>query len=161
MSYDIADQLPEAEKHENYLDEFFRKKWKVEIESVDRAGQRYGIDRIWKWQSGARMTVEYKADNTADRTNNVFIETVSVDKDNKPGWAFTSLAQYLLYYIPPRKIAYFLSMTAIKKNVVWWKTQYKELPIQNKNYITYGLPVPIEELIEKCSAVKVEIKFPT
>lgn len=154
--YNISKQLPEGEKQEAYIDEFFKKKWNVEIQYVSRADQRNGMDRIWTWQSGARLSVEYKADTRADETNNVFIETVSVDTANKPGWAYTSLAQYLLYYIPPRKISYFLPMTKIKQAVQRWRKEYRNIPIPNKDksgnhsYNTWGVAVPIEVFVNEC-----------
>ena len=163
MNYNIHKQLPAAMRHENDLDKFFEAK-NIIVKKVNMNTQRNGIDRLWTYPNGLRVSVEYKADSKAAQTNNVFIETVSVDKDNKLGWAYTSLSQYLVYYIPPRKEIYMVWTGWLKLMVEKWKKEYKELPIKNvdengrHSYFTYGMAIPINRFREECKAQRIDMK---
>lgn len=144
MEYDFGDKLREGEGHETTLDSFFSRYYRVT--PVNMALQRLGIDRVFEAEDGYRWTVEYKADATADATGNAFIETVSVDTNGKPGWALTSVAQLLVYYVPPQGIIYIAAMCSIKWALRDWKKRYRLKSATNNGYKTWGVVVPIEEL---------------
>ena len=108
--YNFDVQLAQGESGEARLDRFFST-W-FQIQPATPEEQRQGIDR---WFSDRRrprtLAVEYKTDHTAARTGNAFIETISVDSEQKAGWAFTSQADLLLYYVPGRDQVYVLRTT--------------------------------------------------
>ena len=155
-SYCFATQLKKGEDAERCLDRHFGKFYF--IENVGEQAQRWGIDRIW-WTRAMtdRRSVQYKADWTASRTGNVFIETVSVDSQNVAGWAYTSVAQLLVYYLPNSAIAYVAPMLAIRDAVKEWAQARQEKTIPNGSYNTRGLPIPLEEFAERCLAQKFRI----
>jgi hypothetical protein len=63
--------------------------------------ERDGIDGLFENRfTGEIATVEYKTDDTARRTGNAFIETISVDTSNRAGWTSAFKAQWLFYYLP-------------------------------------------------------------
>ena len=96
-TYQFAAQLQQGESYEAQIDAFFRSKFNVQISAVDRTSQRRGIDRVWFDVNDDRTwTVEYKADSLAGKTGNAFIETISVDTEQRPGWAYSSQAQMLV-----------------------------------------------------------------
>lgn len=153
--YEFKSKLRQGEAEEAELDREFSRRWQFKCRPVSMALQRLGIDRIWEAPDGRRFSVEYKADWTAARTGNVFIETVSVDSEGVPGWALTSLAQLLVYYIPPLKLAYVVYMTAIKKQLHKWFGRYEQKAVPNGRdgetvYRTLGLAVPLAEFERDC-----------
>lgn len=146
-TYKFRDQLAIGEAYERRLDEHFQQALNISrIERASRAQQSAGIDRIWHTRTGAAITVEYKADDKAGRTGNAFVETVSVDTANKPGWAMASTAQMLAYMVTqPEETIYLIEMTALRAQLPRWKRQYRTTYAQNDGYRTYGILVPLDE----------------
>ena len=160
--YSFDRQLAEGEGYEQEIDRYFSKHYI--IKTVTMQQQRMGIDRTWKNRNtGVEASMEYKADKTAAITSNVFIETISVDEKNKPGWAYSSLAQWLVTYIPPMQEGYITEMTNIKRWLPEWIEKYPEKPIRNIGrdgtpYTTKGVPVPLSEFTELCKPKKFTTK---
>lgn len=155
-AYSFSVQLEKGEGAEARLDRFFGRFYC--ISSVDAQAQRWGIDRIW-WRRDMtiRCSVEYKTDWAAERTGNVFIETVSVDSQNKPGWVYTSVAQLLVYYLPQSGVAYIAPMLAVREATKEWAQTHQEMPVPNDGYNTKGLLIPLAEFAEKCQAKKIKL----
>jgi hypothetical protein len=150
--YEFDEQLDKGHGYETRLDKYFSRWYSVHpIE--DMAVQRMGIDRRFTGPTGAAYSVEYKTDERAGETGNVFIETVSVDCDNKLGWAYTSCAQILAYYIPLLQKIYLAYMTNVKDSVKGWSEVYPIRRIPNRGYYTIGLLVPIHEFERICFRV--------
>ena len=104
--------------------------------------QRAGIDRIYReWGNGKEILVEYKSDWKASRTGNVFVETVSVDTENKPGWAYASQADILIYFLPDDDLVYVMRMEDVRGHLEEWGRRYMKRTIPNRGYGTVGLPV--------------------
>lgn len=142
--------------YEAELDKHFGQAY--EITDATRNEERSGIDRFFAHRiSGVRYSVEYKTDHVTPRTGNVFVETTSVDTAGKLGWAYTSMAQVLIYYIPEHEYALRADMTTIKRQLPAWTT-YPEAPAWNKSrsgetYRTLGRLVPLEEFRLACVQV--------
>jgi hypothetical protein len=129
--------------HESFLDTFFST-W-YEIQKVDREQQRQGIDRIFaRKDNGAIHRIEYKADTKASQTGNAFVETISVDTANKPGWAHSSQADFLIYYLPVDMLIYVIAFKDLRKCLPAWQS-FKSRKIPNRGYYTVGLLVPLDE----------------
>lgn len=139
MIYKFDMQLKKGELQEERLDKFFSK-W-YSIRKASRKMQRTGIDRIYQ-RNGKQILVEYKSDWTASKTGNVFVETVSIDTENRPGWAYTSQADILIYFLPDDDLVYMLRMKDIRDHLEEWAGKYPEKSIPNRGYCTHGLPVP-------------------
>lgn len=143
-SYNMRQQLKEGESAERYLDSFFEDEFV--IRPATRSEQRQGIDRIFTHRAdGRQWKIEYKADKTAARTGNAFVETVSVDTAGKPGWALTCTADFILYYVVGIGPLYILRPKDIKANVRKWQKKYPERRIPNGTYHTVGTLVPLHE----------------
>ncbi len=143
--------LQRGGREEVVLDTFFSR-WYT-VEPVSMAWQQGGVDRVFvEKKSHIRHTVEYKSDTKAGETGNCFIETVSVDTINKAGWAFSSLAQRLIYYVPPKKMLYVVPMCALKESLQEWGKKFTVKSKLNENragdgyYYTKGVIVPLVEL---------------
>lgn len=167
----MDNQLGKGEKGEQCLDRHFSKRY--DIDPVDGKQQRQGIDRIWTHKGdGREYTVEYKTDSRTAETGNVFIETMSVDTEEKLGWAYTSKAQLLVYYVPQCETAYtgtayIVEMTKIKKLLPKWSKAYKDRVVSvpngdenGVNYHTWGILVPLAVFESLCPNKKCIIKIP-
>lgn len=147
--YDFDKQNRQGKKGETFLDEFFSQ-WYAIVPATD-SEQRQGIDRWFKPRPfGKRFPVEYKTDTTAARTHNAFVETVSVDTANKPGWAYTSQAKFLIYYIPGDELIYVIPFAALRGQLPHWSRRYPLRRIPNRGYHTHGLLVELVEF-ERCA----------
>lgn len=144
-SYGLDEQLAIGEEGAAELDAFFSARYWVE-----RAGfemDRAGIDRIFTHLvSGKCYSVEYKSDGKAASTGNAFIELVSDDVEGRPGWAKTCLAQWLVYYLPPKRQGYLIRTCAIKARLEKWANKYPLGHCQNKGYSSTGILVKLWEL---------------
>lgn len=138
--HNFGSKYREGVLHEREIDSQFHDRF--EISAVPRFMQRLGVDRIWKnRESGETFTVEYKADEVASRTGNVFIETTSIDTEKKPGWAYTSTAQILVYYIPGDAI-YLASTLRLRRVIKDWVRRYPTGRANNGTYFSQGILVP-------------------
>jgi hypothetical protein len=143
----------EAKLYEAELDKYFGVSY--EIEEASRLQQSAGIDRIFIHRvTGAWYYVEYKTDHRTHETGNVFIETMSVDTADKPGWAYTSGAQVLVYFVPGYETAYRIDMMTIKRKLPQWSA-YRKAPAWNRSrdgslYQTFGHLVPLDVFRKSC-----------
>lgn len=154
VEYDFNDKLKEGERYEGILDRFFAR-WYI-IEKVHRELQRAGIDRIFTGKKdNMRFSVEYKTDIKAGETENIFIETVSVDKTNKLGWVFSSIAQRLIVFIPSTGEVFLADMNHLRDmKLKDWIQKYPKKSIPNDGYKTIGIPVPKTEFQSCCIRVE-------
>lgn len=141
--YGFKEQLTKGQQSEAELDSFFAQ-WYT-IEPVTMEQQRQGIDRVFtRKDNGHVFDIEYKTDWTASKTGNAFVETVSVDTANKPGWAHSSQADYLIYYVPGDDLVYVIAFANLRARLHCWQN----LPLRtipNRGYNTIGRLVPLRE----------------
>lgn len=139
MTYDFQEQLDIGERGEKRLDKFFSRFYKIDPVPMDL--QRLGVDRVFN-NNGIRFTVEYKTDLKACTTGNFFLET---EVDGKPGWLYSSVAQVVVYYIPPT--AYVLNLVALRQDVNnGFLTGEESKPIPNKGYEAKGILVSVKKV---------------
>lgn len=142
--FNFQEQLAIGEKGEAFLDAHFSERY--DITPATRDEQRKGIDRHFVGKvSGAHLKVEYKTDAMARKTHNAFVEVTSVDKAQKSGWAYTSQADYLVYYIPGDEMVYILRFTTLRQHMPSWAAKYPMRSALNEGYKTWGLLVPLVE----------------
>lgn len=144
--FDFQKQLTIGETFEQVLDEHFRLRYFVH--PVARDEQRQGIDRWFASLDGGKISVEYKSDSRAHQTGNAFIETVSVDTRDIPGWVYTSKADVLVYYLPVPRTYYMIDFVALREQLPAWEQRYRQVKVKNSDYYTMGLLVPLIELVE-------------
>ncbi len=150
--YQFSSQVKTGTRGETFLDDFFSRWFQIAEAGTD--DQRRGIDRYFTTRNHKRrFSVEYKTDERAARTGNAFIETISVDSSGKAGWAYTSQADYLLYYVPETGLIYMMKMGLIREHLSSWKEEYPLRQIPNQGYHTHGLLVPLIDLEHYAEAV--------
>ena len=155
MVHNFTESLERGERFEQLLDQHFSQ-W-FSVETVTMEFQRLGIDRIFTKQNGQRFTVEYKTDERAHETGNIFVETVSVKKGEtveKLGWAHTSTAQLLVYYVPGIQRLYIVDMLALRDKLDKWSKQHRTAQADNGGYVGEGLLVPLQKLEKLCRGVQ-------
>lgn len=151
-----SDQFVRGKNHENDLDDYFRGKgYMITPTSYQEERQLKLGDRIFE-KDRQRYYVEYKADESASRTGNAFVETISVDTDNIPGWAYTCKADYIFYYLPLDKRIFIFTPHTLQSALNVWQKQYPTRPTskgQNKGYNTHGVLVPLREFGKRADKV--------
>ena len=151
-TYGMREQLQKGEEAELFLDSLYEDRF--EIMPASRDQQKQGIDRIYRHKHTLKSyTIEYKTDWTAGRTNNAFIETVSVDSMSIPGWAHSSEAEWLFYYLPHQQHLCIIRFSTLRHHLDAWLEQFEEKPIKNKDYHTWGIPVPLAEFMPACEKI--------
>ncbi len=151
MAYNFATSYHQGIDDEARLDAHFRRSYIVY--PVSDVQQRHGIDRYFIYDNWY-VAVEYKADRTADSTGNAFIETISVLRQGKVehyGWVYTSQADVLIYYLPQQARAYWLPFHIIRACLPDWEQECETRAVENDDYYTVGLLVPLERLDELCA----------
>lgn len=153
-TYQFDEQLQKGEEYERQIDALFAPGWIITPATPDE--QRRGIDRHFtSRETGWQCTVEYKGDNRARDTDNAFIEITSVDTRDKPGWAYTSEATYLFYYLPGF-ILYAITLRKLRRRLPEWIEKYPQGKAWNNGYRTIGVLVPLAEL-ERHARVKINL----
>ena len=141
--YSFITSLEYGIKQESVLDNFFSQ-WYI-IEEATHYQQSVGIDRIFSI-GDKRFSVEYKTDRIAGRTNNSFIETISVAEDGSPGWAITSRADVLIYFVPSEKKVWVIKFNTLRNKLAYWYHKYPRKTVVNETWKGYGILVPLVEL---------------
>lgn len=153
--HDFQTKLKQGKQYEGQLDELFRGVF--DIEEATREEDRKGIDRWFtNKQTKRRFPVQYKADEMAGKTGNAFIETISVDTHDIPGWAHTCQADYIVYLVVDWGTAYIIKPSVIREQLTRWQKQYPTRTSQNNGYRTHGVLVPLDEF-EKHSETVVNL----
>lgn len=149
-NYDFGKQLNIGAAGEAALDAFFVR-WYVVIKATAE-DQRRGIDRTFiNRMSQKTFTVEYKTDSRAHQTGNAFIETETYPDRAQSGWAYTSQADWLFYFVPQTRTVYIVHLATMRTWLPKWEKSYPTRKIPNANYQTHGLLVPLDEL-RKCAS---------
>lgn len=130
----------------DYLDDYFAKLgWKIHPttqheERVLCLGDRH-------YERGAdRLTIEYKSGIQTFYTGNVFLETISVDTQNKPGWVYTCRADYVFYAALNNGKILIFRPDALRARIDELQVRYPTLATsrgQNAGYKTHGVVVPL------------------
>ena len=143
--YEMREKLLQGEIGELFLDDYFRRWYRIMPATPYQ--QRLGIDRLFfRRDNGIEYAIEYKCDATSARTGNAFIETVSVDNQDKPGWAIYCQADFIIYFVDGCGPAYVIRPEQIREKLPAWQSQYPSRAIPNKGYKTIGLLVPLTQL---------------
>lgn len=155
MSYQFGRQHRQGKAAEHFIYSTFQDAFNV-IPAPDYL-QEQGCDFTFTDRTNHQVwKVELKTDTRAARSGNAFVETVSIARDgepHQPGWAHTSISDWLLYYLPntmPPRI-YRISFDLLRLELPRWLDSYPARLIPNHDpkrgdYHTIGILVPLEEL---------------
>lgn len=154
MTYDFNTQLAKGKKGEQILDDKFSDRFIITQPNLSKE-KKDGYDRVFvsKVNSDVVLLIEYKTDFIAHKTGNAFIETVSMDAYNRDGWALTSKADYLFYFVVKDLLLYIIKMKRVRELVPGWLKEYPTRKSVNNGYNTHGVLVPLYEFEEHSEMV--------
>ena len=101
-------------------------------------------DRLFT-KNGLTKFIEYKSGIQTYYTGNVFLETISVDTQGKPGWVYTCQAHWVIYAALLNHVILFFDPAYLRTNIEILKARFREVPThqQNATYKTWGVIVPL------------------
>lgn len=153
LQYSFSVQNKIGKIGEKIIDQWLTKFYQIKDVSTISRYQKAGIDRILTRPDGSEVTAEYKFDNTAKRTGNIFFETISVDREQMPGWGWSSKADYWIFLIPDQEIL--VVRPEQLRNLAWVKhNELQEKKIPNKGYNTLGVPISLLQVRKVAVAIK-------
>lgn len=140
-------QFTNGKAVEAFLDEFFRARGYTIRQTTEREERVLCLGDRYFSRSGPGFWVEYKSGIQTFYTGNIFLETISVDSASKPGWVFTSRADFVYYAcLLNGKILVFIP-EELRGVIGGLRQQFKEVKTskgQNQGYNTHGLIIPLE-----------------
>lgn len=155
--YDFQEQKGVGDTGERILDAFFMSLG-YEVEEVNMAEQRKGIDRIIVTPDGKELKIEYKTDALTASTGNVFIETISSTKSGALGWALKTQANFVVYYVPDWSKALIIDPKILREMIPIWIFQYHQKPVKNAGYFSFGIPVPWNVMKQFCKEIEIKVE---
>lgn len=133
-------------KGEQLLSKVFAASFEITHPSRDAIG----VDRLYRPRARPliEFSIEHKLDRRTPGTRNVFIETISDAERHILGWALTSEAHYLFYFVPGLATLWVVRMSQIRDALEAWR-RHPEVPVRNRGWTTWGRLVPSHELHER------------
>jgi hypothetical protein len=122
------------------LDEWLRQHYR--IREATRDEQWRGIDRVAIDDDGREVGIDYKCDQVAQRTGNLFVETVSNDRSGRKGWTLTGEAEWVFYFATPSTV-YAFREDRLREALPGWTARFKTRPAPNARFNTLGVCVPV------------------
>ncbi len=163
-------QFKRGKLMEAYLDQFFKEMgFSIELTSKHQERVQMLGDRVFT-RDGQVYYVEYKSGLQTAATGNIWLETVSVDKEPiKIGWAYSCNADKVIYGCTINGLILSMSMRHIRRklgSLINMAQDYRKTFVeyrktshgQNAGYNTHGLivslPFAIQELADKTYEVE-------
>ena len=147
MSITNKTQFRQGKDVETWLDGYFTALgWRVEQTTPHEervlciGDRRFSRDR-------RVLTIEYKSGIQTGATGNIFLETVSVDTKQVPGWVYTCQADYIFYAALLNDVILIFKPANLRAVIDALKAQFREVATshqQNDGYNTHGVIVPLE-----------------
>lgn len=133
---------------EQILDNYFRRGGFI-IEPTSRLEEQVLClgDRRFTSTTGESFYVEYKSGIQTFYTGNIFLETVSVDSVNKPGWVYTCQAELIFYAALLNQKILIFDPATLRAEIEALKARFGEVKTsknQNRGYNTHGVLVPLD-----------------
>ena len=150
-------QFKNGKDVEAYLDGFFRARgwtiWQTTPyeERVLCMGDRHFM------KDAMALKIEYKSGIQTRYTGNIFLETVSVDAQQKPGWVYTCKADFVFYAALLNGEILIFTPNILRDCIEYLKAMFPQSQTrhrQNDGYNTHGVLVPLD-YAENCLAVRV------
>lgn len=141
--YGFQTQRAKGLQGETMLDKIFGRFFNIHRATATQ--QRSGIDRVMVGKEHRQtIHVEYKTDYAAASTGNAFIEVLC---DGKPGWAHTSQADFIAYFVPG-KHAYIVRPATLRSHLAEWERRFENRTVTNAAYTATGMLVPLSFLAD-------------
>lgn len=140
-------QFHRGKNVEAFLDDFFTYRgWRITQTSPHEERVLCIGDR-WYSRGSEVYCIEYKSGIQTYYRGNVFLETVSVDTQNKRGWVYTCQADFIFYAALLNQKILMFTPAKLRSVIETLRTKFREVPTshqQNDGYNTWGVIVPLE-----------------
>ena len=144
--YKFQEQLQIGKEGEAKLDKFFKEKLGMTIKPVSiKDEQSFGFDRKFV-KNDHECFIEYKTDDKAIKTGNLFIETVSNSNNGKLGWVLTSHASRVAILVA--STVYLMKMNELREYIQAEGSKYRLATAHNPTYVSKGRLMPITDLVK-------------
>lgn len=145
---------------EALLDKYFQRRgWHITQTTPEEEREKYWGDRKYV-KDNKIYYIEYKYDARTFKTGNIFLETISVDTADTPGWVYTCRADYIFYACWSMQEILVFTPATLRKNIENFKLQYRTVATAaglNNGYRTHGVLVPYAEA-KKIAKEIIELK---
>lgn len=143
--FDFNRQKAIGEEADAVIDDYFSGWYDIHPASPEE--QRRGIDRLWYGREGGVTSAEYKLDKVAAKSGFAFVEIDTNGKGDGSGWAHTSRATWLVYYVPGEaaELIYLIAFINLRAQLDYWRKRCRVVSVPNATYDTRGLLVPLRE----------------
>lgn len=146
MGIDGRPQFKQGKEVEAFLDEYFRwRGWAIyPMSDYDERTLHLG-DRYFVNEEQV-LKIEYKSGIQTGYTGNLYLETVSVDVLNVPGWVYTSQADYIMYAALLNERILIFRPGRLRAAIEHLRAQFREVATshnQNDGYNSQGVLVPL------------------
>lgn len=146
------EQFKNGKDVEAWLDKYFRLRgWAITQTSAYEERVLHLGDRHFR-KDGQAFLIEYKSGIQTFYTRNIFLETISVDANQTPGWVYTCRADLIFYAALLNKKILVFRPGSLRRHMERLKARYPEVATrhhQNDGYNTHGLLVPFEYAEER------------
>lgn len=146
MSIVSTPQFRQGMDVETYLDDYFNAAgYRIERATPHEERQLKKGDRQF-YKNHHYTWVEYKSGVQTFYTGNVFLETISVDTHNIPGWVYTCQADTIIYAAILNKQLLLFDPDYLRARIEDLKQRYPTVKTskgQNVGYNTHGVIVPL------------------
>jgi hypothetical protein len=153
-------QFKRGKDVEAFLDDFFRfRGWYIEQTTAHEERALCLGDRHFS-KGDQKLTIEYKSGIQTFYSGNVFLETISVDTQGKPGWVYTCKADYIFYAALLNGKILVFKPDYLRSVIDDLKTRFREVPTsnnQNKGYNTHGVIVPLDYAMRYLATKIIEV----
>lgn len=148
IAHNFEQSKKEGEEGEEILDSFFEKDFIIEPVSL-QTQKKWDIDRKFiSKQSKKSNYIEYKTDDVALRTRNIFIEIKSNIGKDVEGWLFKSRAKRVMILVG--NIIFSVQLEELKQYILTKGVDYREGTSWNKEegreYFSLGKLMPRDDL---------------
>lgn len=126
------------------------------VKKLDKRLQKQGIDKTILLKNGKKCTIEEKFREPKfwnNRSTDILLEYISIDKDDIPGWVYTSKADYLVILYKNESIeesqVYVFPFNPIREWVMHNDLKFKSYPdvvAHNTNWNTISKIVPVNDI---------------
>lgn len=145
--FTMSPQFKQGMSVETWLDTYFSNHgFKIKRTTPEQERKLCLGDRIYSKGMTTKF-VEYKSGIQTFYTGNIFLETVSVDTQNKPGWVYTCKASWVIYAALLNKTILWFDPVYLRSIIETLKTKHRVVSThaQNATYKTWGVIVPLEK----------------
>lgn len=144
--FEVSQQFKSGAEVADFLDRYFSARgWDIRPTTPHEERSLCLGDRHYRKDDEA-YTVEYKSGIQTFYTGNIFLETVSVDTEDKPGWVYTCQADFIFYGALLNDRILIFKPSILRNQIDFLKQRFKEVSTrngQNEGYNTHGLIVPL------------------